>query len=244
MAAVQNWQQLAAVRFCLGVAEAGFAPGVAFYLSSWYKRYELASRFALYYTATAVSGAFSGLLAGVITQNLEGARGLAGWQWLFLIEGVASSFVGCFTWMILPDWPATTKWLTEEEKILAAQRLAYDGLASTQGSGKKVGHWEAVMLTVRDWRTWVFVVMYMLCTGAQTIQYFVPTLIGALGWTGYIGQYHTIPLYGAAFVCILGFCFTADRFENKGHFISIAAFTGTVLFIIVTTVTNHMVQCE
>jgi MFS family permease len=56
----------------------------AFYLSSWYKRYELASRFAIYYTATAVAGAFSGLLAGLITKNLDGAHGLAGWQWLFV----------------------------------------------------------------------------------------------------------------------------------------------------------------
>lgn len=88
MAAASNWQQLTGIRFALGVIEAGFAPGVAFYLSSWYKRYELASRFSIYYTATAISGAFSGLLAGVITQYLDGRRGLQGWQWLFLIEGV------------------------------------------------------------------------------------------------------------------------------------------------------------
>ena len=55
MGAVNNWQQLAGVRFCLGVIEAGFAPGVAFYLSSWYKRHELAKRYSIYYTATAVS---------------------------------------------------------------------------------------------------------------------------------------------------------------------------------------------
>lgn len=55
MAAVNTWQQLAAIRFLLGIIEAGFAPGVAFYLSSWYKRHELAKRFAIYYTATAVS---------------------------------------------------------------------------------------------------------------------------------------------------------------------------------------------
>lgn len=85
MGVCRNWQQLAAVRFCLGILEAGFAPGVAFYLSSWYKKNELATRFSIYYTATAVSGAFSGLLAGVITQYLNGARGLAGWQWLFII---------------------------------------------------------------------------------------------------------------------------------------------------------------
>lgn len=103
LAACNSWQQLTGVRFSLGVIEAGFAPGVAFYLSSWYKRHELAKRYSIYYTATAISvrdvvlralfyfvdlnrqGAFSGLLAGVIIEHLDGARGLAGWKWLLLI---------------------------------------------------------------------------------------------------------------------------------------------------------------
>jgi MFS family permease len=84
MAATQNWQQLAGVRLVLGFVESGFAPGVAFYLSSWYRRYELASRFAVYYTAVAVSGGCSGLIAGLVTQHLDGARGIAGWRWLFV----------------------------------------------------------------------------------------------------------------------------------------------------------------
>lgn len=163
MAATHNWGQLAAVRFCLGIAEAGFSPGVTFYLSSWYKKHELAKRFSIYYTATAVSGAFSGLLAGVITQYMNGTGGLAGWRWLFLLEGVASSVAGIIVYFlgVLPDYPATTKWLSEEERILAAQRLAYDGIGHTQGAVKHVGEWEACMMVFRDWRSWVFVVLYM-----------------------------------------------------------------------------------
>lgn len=199
MGAVNNWQALAAVRFCLGIVEAGFAPGVIFYLSSWYKRYEVASRFAIFYTGSAVSGAFSGLLAGLITRYLDGALGIAGWRWLFIIEGAGTSFLALFTWMIMPDWPTTTRWLTPEEQHLAVQRLAHDGLAATSsGGGDHVGEWTAVKMVFKDWRTWCFVLLYMLNTGAQTIQYFVPTLIGALGWTGYVGQYHTIPLYACA----------------------------------------------
>ncbi|WVF68217.1 hypothetical protein IAT40_002982 [Kwoniella sp. CBS 6097] len=242
MGATHNYQQLAGVRFALGILEAGFAPGVAFYLSSWYKRYELASRFSLYYTATAVSGAFSGLLAGLITQHLDGARGIEGWRWLFIIEGIGSSFVGCFTWYFMPDWPSTTKFLSGEERILAAQRLAYDGLANTAGAQGHIGHWQAIKMVLVDWRTWIFVFLYMLCTGAQTIQYFVPTLIGALGWTGFTGQYHTIPLYACAFVFILAFCWTADYLRMKPQAITLAASMGTVFFIIVVATTKHMVQ--
>ena len=64
--------------------------------------------------------------------------------------------------MILPDWPSTTKWLTEEEQILAAQRLAYDGLASTQGASGKTGHWEACKQCFTDWKVWILVVMVSL----------------------------------------------------------------------------------
>lgn len=84
MGATQNWGQLAGMRFLLGIAEAGFAPGCAFFLSSWYRRYELATRFALLYTSVPIAGAVSGLLAGVITQYMEGAAGIAGWRWLFV----------------------------------------------------------------------------------------------------------------------------------------------------------------
>ena len=260
MAACHNYKSLAGVRFMLGVVEAGFAPGVAFYLSSWYRRYELASRFALYYTATAISGAFSGLLAGLITQHLNGRRGLQGWQWLFLIEGVGSSGLGFITWYFMPDWPSTTKWLSSEEQILAAQRLAYDGLGNTQGAEGHTGHWASIKMVFADWRTYAFIVLCksilrpicchssliscsdMLCTGCQTIQYFVPTLVANLGYKGFQAQYHTIPLYACAFVFILVFCFTADRFENKPTMIFIAAWFGTLMFILTVAITNKTSQ--
>lgn len=84
MGAAQSYGQLVAMRFLLGMFEAGFAPGCAFYLSSWYKKYELTSRFAWLYTSVALAGAFSGLLAGVITEHMDGAGGIRGWRWLFV----------------------------------------------------------------------------------------------------------------------------------------------------------------
>ncbi|KAH8827214.1 major facilitator superfamily domain-containing protein [Flagelloscypha sp. PMI_526] len=240
MGAVKNWQELAGVRFALGVAEAGFAPGIAFYLSSWYKRTELAQRYSIYYTATAISGAFSGLLAGVITEHLKLARGIEGWRWLLIIEGVASSFAALFTWMILPDWPATTKWLTPEERALAAYRLKADGIA-VAGDKQKPSHSEALKMAFGDWRTWMLVVMYMLATGAQTIQYFIPTLVSQLGYSGYHAQFMTIPVYATAFVCILTFCFASDWKKDRPTFITIAALLSCVCFIIIVSITSSNV---
>lgn len=166
----------------------GFAPGVIFYLSSWYRRFEISRRFAIYYTAVSIAGALSGLLAGAITENLDGARGIAGWRWLFIIEGVASVGLGCIVWFFMADYPATTRWLTPEERLLAAQRLAYDGLGNTQGAEGHIGEWQAIKLAVKDFRTWLLSLLLALILGAQTISYFVPTLMGALGWTGATGQ--------------------------------------------------------
>lgn len=102
MAATHNWSQLAGARFLLGVAEvcyvvmittlsqvltqvqAGFAPGCAYFVSSWYRRYELTTRYAIMYTSVPLAGAVSGLLAGVIIQYLDGIADLAGWRWLFV----------------------------------------------------------------------------------------------------------------------------------------------------------------
>ncbi|KAK7041458.1 hypothetical protein VNI00_009324 [Paramarasmius palmivorus] len=241
LAACRSWQALAGVRFALGVVEAGFAPGVAFYLSSWYKRHELAKRYSIYYTATAVSGAFSGLLAGVITDKLKYTRGLQGWQWLLLIEGVGSCFAACFTWFILPDWPSTTKWLTPEERLIAVQRLHHDGIGNTQ-AGDAPSHSESLKMALRDWRTYYLAVMYMLATGSQTIQYFIPTLVGQLGYTGYDKQYMTIPIYMVALVFILAFCFTSDIRKERGNYVTIASLVAGVSFIITVAVNDNHVK--
>lgn len=88
LAACNSYITLSIVRFFLGVVEAGFAPGILFLLSSWYRKNELATRFALYYTASAFSGALGGLLAGAITGNLNGKGGIAGWRYLFLVSNL------------------------------------------------------------------------------------------------------------------------------------------------------------
>ena len=239
MAACQTWSQIAAVRFCLGVVEAAFAPGVAYYLSCWYRTHELARRYSLYYTATAVSGAFSGLLAGVIIQYLDGARGLAGWRWLLLIEGVGSSFVALFTWPILPDWPSTTRWLSKEESMVAVRRLQRDGIAASRSEiDDKPSHGSALKLAFRDWRLYPLIFMYMLATGSQTIQYFVPALVGTLGYKGFTLQYMTIPIYGVAFVGIVTFCFLSDWKRERALFISITSGIAAVSFIITASVSD------
>ena len=84
MGAVKSVHSLLAVRFILGMLEAGFPVGVSLLLSSWYKKAEQAKRFSIFYSAAVLSGAFGGIIAGAITGSLDGARGISGWRWLFV----------------------------------------------------------------------------------------------------------------------------------------------------------------
>lgn len=90
MAVIRNYHQLVALRFVVGIFEAGFAPGILLILSSWYKKNEQSKRFGIYISAAVLSGAFGGLLAGAITENLDGAHGIAGWRWLFVSQSATT----------------------------------------------------------------------------------------------------------------------------------------------------------
>ncbi|KAL3461764.1 major facilitator superfamily domain-containing protein [Aspergillus heterothallicus] len=241
MGATQNWSQLAGMRFLLGFAEAGFAPGCAFFLSSWYRRYELATRYALLYTSVPLAGATSGLLAGVITDHMDDVGGLAGWRWLFILEGLASIVAAVAIYFLMPDYPSTSRrFLSEEESLLACNRLAVDGIGLTQGTGaEQIPHWQAFKMTCADWRVWAQCFLFVLVTGSQTMQYFIPTLVESFGWTGPSGQYHTIPAYMAALVYVVACCYLADRYKCKWQFICGLSGLGCVLFIAVATVQNN-----
>ncbi|EPQ28135.1 uncharacterized protein PFL1_04462 [Pseudozyma flocculosa PF-1] len=237
-AAARSWQVIAVLRVLLGAIEAGFAPGVLFLLSSWYTKGELARRYALYYSAVAISGMLGGLIAGGLLQQLDGARGLAGWKWLFVCEGSATCFVALATIFVLPDFPTTTKWLTPRERMIATRRLQRDGVGSAQG-GEDVSHTKAAKMAFTDWRTWAFVLTYMCTTGSQTIQYFIPELVKSMGYTGFHVQYMTAPIYACALVAILGFCFSSDLLKERAWHLFTASVIAVASFAIMLGVLDQ-----
>jgi len=158
-AASHNYHGLIAVRFILGVAEAPFWPGAFFMLSSWYTRAELALRTAVLYSGLVLATAVSGLIAAGVFAGLDGVHGLAGWQWLFIIEGALSFAMAGGAVLLLPDFPESTtgsaRWLlTEEERKLAIDRIARDRVSAPEADRSV---WFGLKLAVRDYRTWVFV---------------------------------------------------------------------------------------
>ncbi|KAK9457079.1 major facilitator superfamily domain-containing protein [Dipodascopsis uninucleata] len=124
--AVQSYGALVAIRFLIGFFEAVFYPGVVFYLSCWYTKYEIAKRSAIFVCGSWMSGAFSGLISYAVLKDLDGKRGLAAWRWLFIIEGVVTVVFSVFAMFIMPELPATTKWLSKEERLLGVIRMIED----------------------------------------------------------------------------------------------------------------------
>ena len=101
-----------AVRFILGVAEAGFFPGIILYLTYWYTQKHRVRMVAGFMTANPLSNVVGGPLSGWIMQALAGKHGLAGWQWLFILEGLPSLVVGVLVLLVLTNGPADARWLT------------------------------------------------------------------------------------------------------------------------------------
>ncbi|KZO90527.1 hypothetical protein CALVIDRAFT_542568 [Calocera viscosa TUFC12733] len=117
---------------------------------------------------------------------MQNRGNLPAWKWLFLIEGVITVGASFIAMVILPDFPVNTRWLTDEEREYAVHRLQQDNNSSEAGD---MTHLQSFLAAVRDWRTWAFMVAQSLCTCAGTIMYFIPTLMGALGYTGNMAQY-------------------------------------------------------
>jgi D-galactonate transporter len=112
------------LRFLLGVAEAGFFPGIILYLTFWYTRAHRARMVALFMTAIALAGVIGGPISGLIMQRMGGVAGLRNWEWLYLLEGIPSVLVGLLVLAYLDDSPERASWLTAEQKALIARRLA------------------------------------------------------------------------------------------------------------------------
>lgn len=158
-ALANNYTHLIVIRLLLGVVEAPFFPGATFLLSCWYTRKELALRIAVLYSGLILATAFSGLIAAGVFAGLDGARGLAGWRWLFIIEGVGSFVAALLALVILPDFPGDKTgvcgWLmSEEEQKVAVARIVRDRVSQPEADRSVLN---GLKLAVMDIRTWVFV---------------------------------------------------------------------------------------
>ncbi len=210
------------LRFALGVAEAGFFPGVVYYLTYWVPASRRARIVGMFMTAIPISTAIGSPLSNAILA-LDGAWGLAGWRWLFILETVPSLLLGLMTWAYLPDTPSDARWLTAEEKEWLARSLAEEPGAHAENT-----------MTVAKALTDSRVLALSLCYfGVEIALYgvifWIPQIFSNAGFEGSaLGFLVAIP-YAVAAIAMVWWCRHSDRTnERVWHIVaaSVLAFVG------------------
>jgi MFS family permease len=200
------------LRFALGVAEAGFFPGIILYLTYWYPARLRARIVALFMTAIPLSGVFGGPLSGWIMESFAGVRGLAGWQWLFVIEALPAIVLGIATMFYLDNGIASARWLTPDQKQILSRNL------ENEHAGVPVH--QAPWAAFRDRRLWLMCGIYFCCVmGQYGLTFWLPALIEAAGARGVlqIGLLTAVP-YSAAAITMVLFGRSGDRRgERRWH---------------------------
>ncbi|KAG8715178.1 hypothetical protein FRC09_016846 [Ceratobasidium sp. 395] len=213
MGLVKNYRGLLIARVFLGFAEGGLFPGIAFYITLWYRRSETGTRLAIIYATATVAGAFGGLLARGITE-MKGVGGLKGWAWIFILEGLLTMVVASVAYFFVPDHPTTANFLIPKERTGLVRRLQSDtgGLAQ---EFEMAYVWDAV----RDWKTYAYMLIFIACTTpTYSMSLFLPTIIKNMGYTAEKAQLLSVPPYILACILTVIVGVTADRFKTRGRF--------------------------
>jgi D-galactonate transporter len=208
-----------ALRFLLGVAEAGFFPGIILYLTYWYPAQRRARIVALFMSGVAVAGVVGGPLSGGIMRAFDGDLGLKGWQWLFLLEGVPSVLLGVWTLFYLDDGIRSARWLGEDEKQYLERAIRVDG------SGRQ--HLPLGALFVSG-KVWLLALVYFLFVmGLYGVSFWLPQLVRNTGVQDVfqVGLLTAIP-YGVAAVAMVLAARHSDRSGERRWHAAGAAFLG------------------
>jgi MFS transporter, ACS family, tartrate transporter len=211
------------LRFLLGVAEAGFVPGMLLYLTFWFPSYERARAVARFMTATSLAGVAGAPLSSALLR-MDGVRGLSGWQWLFLLEGVPTVLLGISVLFVLKDSPAKVVWMTPGEKQWLALELERD--QARYGATEHHHLLDAFRLPA----VWLLAVVYIVIQiGVYIVNLWMPLILSSLSSglaqagaesgaaaanSSLIARYATVPyVLAAIFTVVLGR--TSDRWNER-----------------------------
>lgn len=213
--------QFYVVRFLLGVAEAGFFPAILLYLTYWFPAGRRSKVTALFMTGIPMSGVIGGPLSGWIMHSMSGAHGIAGWQWLFLLEGIPTVIVGIVAFFYLDDKVSDARWLRDDEKALIEADLQAES-----------GHHK--LHSLRDGlaspRVLLLSAIYFFFTmGLYGVSFWLPSLVKASGVSGTlnIGLLSAVP-YAAAAVTMVLVGRSSDRYGERRWHLAVPGVVGAI----------------
>ncbi|WP_171518635.1 MFS transporter [Acinetobacter pittii] len=231
---VQTEWQFYTLRFLLGVAEAGLAPGLLLYLTYWFPSYRRARMTVLWFIAIPISGMIGGPLSGLIMDRMSGVHGWFGWQWMFVIEAIPTVLVGLLVLAVLKDSVQDANWLTQDEKNLVKQELAQD-------NQHKEGH-ASVIEFIADKRLWLLAGIYFcVVMGQYAITFWLPTLIRNSGISDnwHIGLLTSLPYMCAIVVMILAGR-SGDHFQERRWHLIIPMCAGAIALTLATLFASNL----
>ncbi|OQD67124.1 hypothetical protein PENDEC_c044G06451 [Penicillium decumbens] len=249
---VRNYGGFVGVRAILGLAEGGLLPGMVLYLSSFYRRGDLALRIGLFYTAASLSGAFGGLLARGLAA-IAPRGGLEGWRWIFIIEGLLLTILrtvvcGALSFPILPNSLESSSFLTLEEKEFARERLLVDNPRMPDGTlavEVESFKWSEVRRGVLDVQMWLSASAYfaILC-GLYSFGLFLPTIIKNLDFAkdaNEVQLWSVIP-YAVAAVLTVVVALVSDRLHLRGVVMLFTLPVAIIGYAVIANIDNPHVQ--
>lgn len=229
---VRDAQTFYILRFMLGVFEAGFAPGMIFYLTYWYSSSRMAGALAVLMLVGPLGGTLGGPVSTWIMTAFEGSHGMHGWQWMFLLEGLPCVVLGVFAYFFLVDKPADARWLSEREKKLLAADIVQPETSHS-----------SFLTVLKDPRVYIMAFSYFcfIC-GIYTISFWLPTMIKNAGIVDVmqIGLYSAIP-YLVGGVVMLLLARSSDRLRERRWHVALAALAAALALGLAALVPDNFV---
>ncbi|WP_124095695.1 MFS transporter [Burkholderia gladioli] len=236
MATVSNPATFYILRFLLGVFEAGFFPGVIYYLAQWFPRGRRGQILGMFMTGFPIAGMIGGPLSGWAMSRLEGAAGLAGWQWLYIVEAAPAVLLGMVAWFGLSDSLERAHWLSETERDTLRRALSEDGAGEAHRHG---GEFRRV---IADPKVYLISFAYFtfIC-GTYALSFWSPTVLKNVGVTSleHIGWLSAIP-YGAAAIGMVLICRHSDRVLERRWHGALSALVGALALCLLPVLAHEL----
>ncbi len=225
-----NGSTVIGVRFLIGVFQAGFLPGLVYYLAFWYRADERSLRIALVLGVGGFIGSFGGAVAYAV-DGLDEAHDGPAWRWLFIIEGAPSCLVALLVLFFLPDFPESATWLSPPEVEFAMGRLYLEG---AKRSDRALVSWKEARDTLFNPRLCGHALLYFAVSApvaSLTCGLFTPAVTAGLGYAGVQVPLMNVPLYAVAAVVQIVAAWSADRFNARGVHAAVLAAVGAFAFL-------------